>query len=94
MTVYLVPWDRKRNLLEEANRLYDEAGTFDGVEKGDLVAVKLHVGELETRIMCSRFLSMTLFAGLRRQAANQSLQTPTRSITRIEATPTTTWLTR
>ncbi len=46
MVVYLVPWDPKRNLLEEANRLYDEAGTFDCVEKGDLVAVKLHVGEL------------------------------------------------
>ena len=46
MTVILVPWDPGRNLLEEANRLYDEAGTFDGVEKGDLVAVKLHVGEL------------------------------------------------
>ena len=46
MTVYLVPWDVKRNLLSEANRLYDEAGTFDCVEKGDLVAVKLHVGEL------------------------------------------------
>jgi len=46
MTVHLVPWDPKRNLLEEANCLYDEAGTFDCVEKGDLVAVKLHVGEL------------------------------------------------
>jgi hypothetical protein len=32
--------------MEEANRLYDEAGTFDCVQKGDLVAVKLHVGEL------------------------------------------------
>ena len=46
MTVHLVPWDPSRNLLEEANRLYDEAGTFDCVQKGDLVAVKLHVGEL------------------------------------------------
>jgi uncharacterized Fe-S center protein len=33
-------------MMKEANRLYDEAGTFDCVEKGDLVAVKLHVGEL------------------------------------------------
>src|SRR3989304_2722668 len=32
--------------MKEANRLYDAAGTFDCVEKGDLVAVKLHVGEL------------------------------------------------
>ena len=46
MTVHLVPWDPKRNLLEDANRLYDEAGTFDRVQKGALVAVKLHVGEL------------------------------------------------
>jgi hypothetical protein len=46
MTVHLVPWNPERNLLEEANRLYDEAGTFDCVSKGDLVAVKLHVGEL------------------------------------------------
>ena len=41
-----VPWDTSRNLLEETNRLYDEAGTFDCIQKGDLVAVKLHVGEL------------------------------------------------
>jgi hypothetical protein len=33
-------------LLEETNRLYNEAGTFDYIEKGDLVAIKLHVGEL------------------------------------------------
>ena len=46
MTVHLVPWDPSRKLLEEANRLYDEAGTFDGIQKGDLVAIKVHVGEL------------------------------------------------
>lgn len=46
MSVYLAQWDPHRNLLEEANRLYDEAGTFDCISKGDLVAVKLHVGEL------------------------------------------------
>jgi uncharacterized Fe-S center protein len=33
-------------LLEEANRLYDQAGTFDHIEKDDLVAIKVHVGEL------------------------------------------------
>jgi hypothetical protein len=33
-------------MLEETERLYDEAGTFDCVEKDDLVAIKLHVGEL------------------------------------------------
>jgi uncharacterized Fe-S center protein len=44
MTVHLIPWDPGRNLMEEANRLYDEAGTFDCVQKGDLVAIKLHVG--------------------------------------------------
>jgi len=46
MTVYFVQWDTTHDLIKEANRLYDEAGTFDCVEKGDLVAVKLHVGEL------------------------------------------------
>ena len=46
MSVYFAPWDPKHNLLEEAIRLYDEAGTFDCIQKDDLVAVKLHVGEL------------------------------------------------
>jgi len=46
MTVHFVPWDAGRNLLTEAGRLYDAAGTFDCVKKGDLVAIKLHVGEL------------------------------------------------
>jgi len=32
--------------MREANRLYDATGTFDCVEEGDLVAIKLHVGEL------------------------------------------------
>ncbi len=46
MTVHLLPWDTSRNLMVEANSLYDAAGTFDCISKGDLVAVKLHVGEL------------------------------------------------
>ncbi|HTY74925.1 MAG TPA: DUF362 domain-containing protein [Candidatus Nanoarchaeia archaeon] len=46
MTVHLAPWNTANNLLDEANRLYDQAGTFDCVQKGDLVAVKVHVGEL------------------------------------------------
>jgi uncharacterized Fe-S center protein len=46
MPVHFVPWDTEKNLLKEAQRLYDEAGTFDCIQKGDLVAVKLHVGEL------------------------------------------------
>src|SRR4030042_1386408 len=46
MTVHFVPWYTSRDLMKEANRLYDAAGTFDCVEKGGLVAVKLHVGEL------------------------------------------------
>lgn len=46
LTVHFVEWNTSRNLMKEANRLYDAAGTFDCVEKGDLVAVKLHVGEL------------------------------------------------
>jgi uncharacterized Fe-S center protein len=46
MTVHLVPWNTDNNLLQETNRLYEEAKTFDGIQKGDLVAVKLHIGEL------------------------------------------------
>lgn len=46
MTVHLVPWDTSRNMIDEANRLYDVAGTFNCIEKGELVAVKIHVGEL------------------------------------------------
>ena len=46
MSVHLLPWDTKLNLVEEANRLYDAAGTFDCIQKDDLVAIKLHVGEL------------------------------------------------
>ncbi len=46
MTVKLIPWDTSQNLLEETGRLYEEAGTFDCITEGDLVAVKLHVGEL------------------------------------------------
>ena len=46
LTVHFVKWDTSLDLMKEANRLYDAAGTFDCVEKGDLVAVKLHVGEL------------------------------------------------
>jgi uncharacterized Fe-S center protein len=46
MSVHFVPWNASKNLLEEAERLYDAAGTFDCVEKDDLVAIKLHVGEL------------------------------------------------
>ncbi len=46
MTVHFVPWDTSHDLLGRAERLYEAAGTLDCVEKGDLVAVKLHVGEL------------------------------------------------
>jgi len=46
VTVYFVPWNADNNLLLEAERLYMKAGTFDCIKKGDLVAIKLHVGEL------------------------------------------------
>jgi uncharacterized Fe-S center protein len=41
-----VPWDANKNLLLESERLYEKAGIFNCIEKDDLVAVKLHVGEL------------------------------------------------
>ncbi|MCL2173243.1 MAG: DUF362 domain-containing protein, partial [Candidatus Bathyarchaeota archaeon] len=46
MSVYFIPWDVNQNLLLESERLYEKAETFSCIEKGDLVAVKLHVGEL------------------------------------------------
>ncbi len=46
MTVHFVPWNTSRDLLKETERLYDAAGIFDCVKKDDLVAIKLHVGEL------------------------------------------------
>ena len=46
LTVYFTPWDACQNLLSETEKLYEKAGTFNGIEKDDLVAVKLHVGEL------------------------------------------------
>ena len=46
ITVNFVPWNASHDLMKEANRLYDAAGTFDVVRKDDLVAIKLHVGEL------------------------------------------------
>lgn len=46
LTVYFAPWDADKNLLVETERLYKKAGTFDCIQKGDLVAIKLHVGEL------------------------------------------------
>jgi len=65
MTVHLVPWDPKRNLLEEANRLYDEAGTFDCISKGDLVAVKLHVGELGNPFYVQPFFVHEIIRGIK-----------------------------
>lgn len=46
VTVHFVRWNTSLDLMKETDRLYDAAGTFDCVEKGDLVAIKLHVGEL------------------------------------------------
>jgi uncharacterized Fe-S center protein len=44
--VHFVPWNASNNLLEEVDRLFEAAGTFDHIKKDDLVAIKLHVGEL------------------------------------------------
>lgn len=44
--VFFTPWDPYANMLTKTRRLYEAANIFDVVEKGDLVAVKLHMGEL------------------------------------------------
>jgi len=46
MVVNFVPWDTSKNLLEETLRLYENSGTLDCVDVGDLVAIKINVGEL------------------------------------------------
>jgi uncharacterized Fe-S center protein len=46
VVVHFVPWEAALDLMKEANHLYDAAGTFNCISEGDLVAVKLHVGEL------------------------------------------------
>ena len=44
--VYFTPWESRANMLVKARELYEAARIFDVVESRDLVAVKLHVGEL------------------------------------------------
>ncbi|MEJ5328014.1 MAG: DUF362 domain-containing protein [Candidatus Bathyarchaeia archaeon] len=46
VSVHFIRWDPSLDMLKEINRLYDEAGTFDCIRKGELIAIKLHVGEL------------------------------------------------
>lgn len=46
MKVYFIPWDTHQDLMKKAELLYDEAGVFNCVTKDDLVAIKLHVGQL------------------------------------------------
>jgi hypothetical protein len=46
MTVHFVPWNTSNNLLQETEHLYEAAGIFNCIQQGDLVAIKLHVGEL------------------------------------------------
>lgn len=45
-TVFFTPWESFTNTLALTRKLYEAAELFSVVEKGDLVAVKLHVGEL------------------------------------------------
>lgn len=44
--VFMVKWNPFANMLNKAGKLYRESQIFDVVEKDDLVAIKLHVGEL------------------------------------------------
>ncbi|MFP4671766.1 MAG: DUF362 domain-containing protein [Desulfohalobiaceae bacterium] len=44
--VFLTPWKAGANMLESTENLYKQSGILDVIQKGDAVAVKLHVGEL------------------------------------------------
>ena len=65
MTVYFTPWDTGSNLMDEASALYEEAGTFDCVGKGDLVAIKLHVGELGNPFYIPPFFIRQIIDGVK-----------------------------
>ncbi|MFP3982118.1 MAG: DUF362 domain-containing protein [Desulfurivibrionaceae bacterium] len=45
-SVFFTPWTSGGNMLEKAEKLYLKSGILDAVQAGDIVAVKLHVGEL------------------------------------------------
>ncbi len=45
-TIYFLPWHNSENMLTRTEELYLKSNVFDIIKPGDLVAVKLHVGEL------------------------------------------------
>ncbi|MBF0496763.1 MAG: DUF362 domain-containing protein [Deltaproteobacteria bacterium] len=45
-TVFYTSWKPFSNMLLSTHKLYEAANLFDVVSRGDLVAIKLHVGEL------------------------------------------------
>lgn len=45
MVVHFTRWDPTRNMLRMVEKVYEASKVFDVVEEGDLVAIKLHVGE-------------------------------------------------
>ncbi|MBU0516109.1 MAG: DUF362 domain-containing protein [Proteobacteria bacterium] len=44
--VHFTTWEPAQNMRQKAADLYEAGGVFDVIAEGDLVAVKLHVGEL------------------------------------------------
>lgn len=56
-----MPWDTGLNMLKETERLYETAGTFNSIEKGDRVAIKIHVGELGTPYYVQPFFVHQIF---------------------------------
>lgn len=65
MTVFFTPWDTGHSLLEAANKLYAASGVFDCVARGDLVAIKLHVGELGNPHYVPPYFVYALAEGIR-----------------------------
>ncbi|RLG70987.1 MAG: 4Fe-4S ferredoxin [Methanobacteriota archaeon] len=45
MVVHFTPWNPEKNMFRMVEKLYESSKIFDMVDDGDLVAVKLHVGE-------------------------------------------------
>ena len=64
-TVYFTPWSQTANMLQKTEDLSEQAGIFDVVDKGDKVAIKLHVGELGNPNYVRPFFVKSVVDGVR-----------------------------
>lgn len=82
-TVFFTPWNARTNLLTSAASLYSKADIFRVVEPGDLVAIKLHVGERGNPNYVEPFLVRQIF-DLVREAGGKPFLTDTNTYYRAK----------